>query len=173
MKVKEYDVLSRVLHFTMAVIIFYTFIGGYIGPHLSHHMEKIMATINVSLAMIATPLFIIRFVWSFFRTSPPLPQSIPKFQKNFARLSQSLIYQLMFTVFLSGFLMLSHPVTFFWLISVPNVITDSGVNDFFFDVHRVSCILLILMLVLHITAVIKHTFVNKDNIIRLMFPKKM
>lgn len=167
----QYDFFARLLHIVMAIIIFYTLIIGYSLHFLSPNLANILSTLNVSVATIAIPLFLARYLWTFFRITPELPQSIPKLQRGFAKLWHSLMYQIIFLVFISGVLMLTKPIDFFWVVHIENIISTPQVNQFFFLLHRISCALLTIMLIIHIAAVVKHTVISKNDVIRLMFPK--
>ncbi|MDE1336695.1 cytochrome b/b6 domain-containing protein [Vibrio aestuarianus] len=166
----KYDLLSIFLHWCMAIIIIYALIAGY-AMHLV--MDKptlfhILSILNMSWATIGAILLIVRWVWCFFRMTPELPASIPKLQRNIARLAHGVMYFLMMTNFLSGFLMLKKNYSFFWLFDIPNPITNIEVNTFFFSIHRVSCVLLLLMVVIHIIAVVKHRYINRNGVLNSM-----
>ncbi len=138
MTIQGYDPLSKLLHWTMAAVIIYATLAGYI-MHLvvdNKALFSLLSTLNISLATIATPLFIVRFIWRFFRNTPELPSSVSKLQKNAAKFIHSLIYLMMFLVFSSGFLMLEKSYFLFWMFNVPNLLDNQPVNEFFFMVHR-------------------------------------
>ncbi|WP_100751782.1 cytochrome b [Vibrio salilacus] len=165
-----YDALSKWLHWIMAVIIIYTIIAGY-GmlfvmdmPQLFH----VLSTLNMSFATIAAVLLVIRWLWSFFRQSPELPNTISSTQKSIAKLAHSVIYLVMFVVFVSGFLMLEHDYLFFWLFTIPTPISNAEVNGFFFMVHRIGCATLTTLVALHVTAALKHHLVSKNNVLKSM-----
>ncbi|NOH80404.1 cytochrome b [Vibrio sp. RE86] len=170
MKHPKYDLVSRSLHWIMATVIIYATVAGYV-MHLVMDRPEIfsfLSILNMSLATVVTPLLILRYVWSHFRHSPEMPSSIPKTQKGVAKLVHSLIYLLMFLVFSTGYLMLKEPYSFFWLVTIENLVKHPEINDFFFILHRVSCALLGLLVVVHITAALKHHFVSKNYVLRMM-----
>jgi cytochrome b561 len=74
----------------------------------------------------------------------------------------------MFVVFVSGFLMLKHEYPFFWLFTIPNPISNTEVNEFFFMVHRGGCATLATLVALHVAAALKHHFVSKNDVLRSM-----
>ncbi|MDE1312044.1 cytochrome b [Vibrio aestuarianus] len=166
----QYDVLSKLLHWCMAIIIIYALIAGY-AMHLVMDKPKlfhILSVLNMSWATIGAFLLVLRWIWRFFRVEPELPSSIPKLQRHIAKLAHSVIYLLMLIVFVSGFLMLKENYSFFWLFEIPNPVKNSEVNAFFFSVHRVSCVLLLLMVVIHIIAVVKHRYINRNGVLNSM-----
>ena len=168
--VSSYDSFSKWMHWTMAIIIIYATLAGYSmllvmdKPKLFHTLS----IINMSVATVAAVLLLFRWVWSFFRVEPELPDTIPTVQKKIAKLAHSVIYLIMLVVFVSGFLMLTHSYELFGLFTIPNPISNPEINQFFFMVHRVSCALLAGLIVLHIFAALKHHFVNKNNVLKSM-----
>ncbi|MGL5345596.1 MAG: cytochrome b [Plesiomonas sp.] len=176
MTVQYYDRLSRVLHWIMAAIIIYATFAGY-AMHLvvdsKPHVFSFLSTLNISLATVGTVLFFVRWIWRFFRVSPGLKiDNIPKNQINIAKMAHSVIYFAMFMVFFSGFLMIKESYLFFWMIEVPNPISSVPINDFFFTVHRIACIFLALMVLLHVAAVVKHHLVLRNNVLlRMLGPR--
>ena len=167
---KSYDPLARGLHFVMACIILYTLSAGFLSHLVSESIFAVLSILNMSLATLALPIFCLRYVWAFFRITPKLPSSIPQWQQSFAKLCHSLMYLFMLAVFLSGFLMLEKPYSFFWLFDIQNPISRPIINAFFFEAHVILCCVLAIMVILHLLAVIKHHYLNKNEVIKLMFP---
>ncbi|MCG9595395.1 cytochrome b/b6 domain-containing protein [Vibrio sp. Isolate25] len=166
----SYDRASKVFHWLMAIIILYTTIAGY-GMHFTtvgSPTFNFLSTLNMSLATIAVPVFLARWVWKYFRPSFNDELNTSSFQKNMAKLIHSLMYFTMFGVFTSGFLMLEHPYYFFWVIEINHFITEPEVSSFFFKVHRFSCLILASLVTLHILAVIHHHVIRKNKILKLM-----
>ena len=170
MKTDSYDLFSKILHWSMAFIIIYVSIAGYVMHLLieASALHSFLSVLNMSLATLATPLLVVRYIWKFFRSTPDMPRSISSIQMSIAKLVHSIIYLLMFIVFLSGYLMLTQSYSFFWIVDVDNVINNSDINQFFFTVHRIACLTLFLAVVLHVFAVLKHQFIAKNNVLQVM-----
>jgi superoxide oxidase len=153
----RYDIFSRILHWALAIGIMYATVVGY-GLHFisNQRLFSFFSELNMSLATVMTVLMVIRFLWRFFRPSVPYPQHIQGYKKGLVLLLHELFYLIIFAVMISGFLMLEHDYRLFGLIQMPQPINNLGVNHFFFSVHRYSCMALSLMVLLHISAVIKH-----------------
>ncbi|USH02294.1 cytochrome b/b6 domain-containing protein [Grimontia kaedaensis] len=170
---KRYDSLSRLLHWSMAAIIIYTTVAGYVMHLVVGTMAfDVLSVLNMSFATIGTVLFIMRWVWSYFRPKVESVNSTTTFEKNIAKFIHSVIYLLMFLVFVSGYLMLKEPYWFFWLVKIPNPVTDMVINDFFFFVHRASCAVLGIVVVMHIGAALYHQFWLRDNLLARLMPPK-
>ncbi|MGF1681332.1 cytochrome b [Photobacterium minamisatsumaniensis] len=172
MKTSNYDKITRYLHWSMAAIIIYATTAGYV-MHLvvdSHpRIFQFLSILNMSLATIGSIVFIFRWFWKHLRpTYSFTDHSIPSWQKKIAHMVHDIIYQLMFIVFVSGFLMLETNYELFWLITVPNPISSPEVNAFFFNVHRASCLLLAIVVLLHASAAIKHHYLSKNLVLLRM-----
>ncbi|MEZ9527052.1 cytochrome b [Enterovibrio norvegicus] len=172
---KRYDALSRVLHWSMALIIIYATIAGYV-MHLvidSHPaIFDVLSVINMSLSTIAAGLFVVRWVWRSFRPKVKTMASGTVLDRNIAKFVHGILYSLMFFVFVTGFLMLKEPFWFFWLFKIPNIVSEPAINAYFFTLHRVSCALLAFTVVVHIAAALYHQYWMRDNIIERLLPPK-
>ncbi|WP_019615847.1 cytochrome b [Psychromonas ossibalaenae] len=167
----HYDILSRALHWVMAIVIIYASFAGY-AMHLvidSHpKIFHFLSVVNMSLATAASGLYIIRYIWKFFRQPLVESQQIRTHQHSIAKLVHSLLYFLMFIVLSSGFLMVKYDYSFFWLFPVENMISNPEINDFFFLVHRFGCAFLALLVLMHAGAALHHHFIKKNNIMHRM-----
>lgn len=154
----------------MAFIIIYASIAGYV-MHLvidNKALHSFLSVLNMSLATVATPILAVRYTWKFFSHCPKMPEGISALQTSVAKLVHSLLYLLMFIVFLSGYLMLTQNYSLFWIVEVPNMINYPQVNQFFFTVHRATCMALFLAITLHVLAVVKHQYIAKNHVLKLM-----
>ncbi|WP_245597659.1 cytochrome b [Psychromonas aquimarina] len=167
----HYDLLSRTLHWIMAIVIIYASFAGY-AMHLvidSHPaVFHFLSIVNMSLATAASGLFILRYIWKFFRQPIESSELSNTTQHKIAKLVHSLLYFLMFIVLISGFLMVKHEYSFFWLFPVDNIITNPAVNEFFFMVHRFGCAFLSLVVLMHAGAALHHHFIKKNNTMHRM-----
>ncbi|MFM2667471.1 cytochrome b/b6 domain-containing protein [Vibrio mediterranei] len=174
MKNDRYDIASRLFHWSMAVVIIYATIAGY-TMHLvidsSPSLWSILSVMNMSLATITTPILLARWCWKYFR---PSVYHRVKYSRLYplARMTHSMIYFLMFLVFISGYLMLEESYKLFWLINIPNLIEAPQLNSFFFLVHRIGCIALSGFVIAHMLAAIYHHFWTGNNVLKLMWSSK-
>lgn len=168
----NYDKITRYLHWIMAVIIIYATAAGYV-MHLvidSHPaFFHFLSVMNMSLATVGSAVFVIRWFWKYFRPQRSFSErQIPRWQLNMAHMLHGVIYQLMFVIFISGFLMLDTSYQLFWLIEIPNPVTSQDINGFFFIVHRISCASLAVVITLHASAALKHHYVAKNQVLLRM-----
>ena len=165
----RYDVFSRVLHWIVAMVIIYAMSMGY----LLHALEgtswfTFFSELNMSLATVATPIMVVRFIWRFFRPSTPYPVTMPRRKKQLVVFAHEIFYLIIFSVLISGFLMLQKDYHLFGLLHVPRPVINLEINQFFFQLHRLSCIALGIMLLAHIGAVINYWRKGQNVILRRM-----
>lgn len=165
----KYDLFSRLLHWITAAIIIYAMCMGYVlhlleGTSWFHFFSEL----NMSLATVATPMMMIRFVWRFFKPAVPYPNYIPPRKRQLVAFLHEMLYLTIMVVLISGFLMLKHGYFLFGLIAVPQPVSSAEINAFFFAVHRVSCVLLCVIVVGHIGAVINYRRKGQREILQRM-----
>lgn len=168
MTVKYYDPLSRALHWFMAIVIIYaTFAGYYMHVVVDRDppLFNFLSILNMSMATLITPLFLLRWGWRYFRPKV-VEEANPHHQ--LAHLAHSLLYILMAIVLLSGFLMLDKGYMLFWFYFVPNPISSAEINAFFFSVHRAGCMSLGALVILHAAAALYHHFGRRNRMLYRM-----
>lgn len=165
----RYDLFSRVLHWGIAVAMIYVMIVGYSLHFIPNpRVFTFFSETNMSLGLVLTPFMVARFLWRYFRPPVPYGEMIKGHAKGLVHLLHEMFYLLIFVVLITGFLMMEKGFNFFGVIDFPRLITNLEINRFFFAVHRYSCIALAGMMVLHIAAVIKHHYFEKNAILRRM-----
>ncbi|PEI02234.1 cytochrome B [Pantoea agglomerans] len=165
----KYDLFSRLLHWLTAGIIIYAMCMGYVlhllaGTSWFHFFSEL----NMSLATVATPVMMVRFVWRFFKPAVPYPDYIPPRKRQLVAFLHEMLYLTIMVVLISGFLMLKNGYCLFGLIAVPQPVSSAEINAFFFTVHRTSCMLLGLIVVGHIGAVINYRRKGQREILQRM-----
>lgn len=167
----RYDIMTRILHWSMAIIIIYASVAGY-AMHLvvdkNPLLWSFLSTLNMSVATIGTFLFSIRWLWRYFRPDVVEIENINNIQRKISHIMHSFLYFIMFTVFISGFLMIEHSYDLFWLVNIPQPIKNLDINKFFFSIHRVSCIILSISVLIHISAALHHQLIKKNNLLSRM-----
>lgn len=165
----RYDKFTRLLHWIIAIGIIYASIVGYSLHFITNpSVFTFFSELNMALATVVTVLMVIRFIWRFFRKSVPYDDHFSRAKKGFVVLMHEVFYLIIFVVLISGFLMLKNHYSFFGLFDIPQPIVNEPVNEFFFQVHRVGCASLAIMLLLHVAAVIKHQVIDKNAILSRM-----
>ncbi len=177
---------ARVIHWVMALMILGLLgVGNYMTSLDIFNPDRFTLTQqHKSIGFVVFVLAIIRVGWRLSnRTSPTLPEAMPGWQKAASHASHYALYALIFIMPLSGWLMSSasplndpgaYPVQIrnmvFGLFEMPDPFATGSerLEEIFHTIHAVSARLMILILLVHTAAALKHHFVDKDTILRRM-----
>jgi cytochrome b561 len=154
---RPFPVFSRILHWTMAVLVLaMLFIGiGMVSSVSAYHQ---LVAIHKPLGILVLVLVAIRLVNRLVNPPPPLPEGMPPWQRFAALGSHVLLYILMFAVPLVGWAMLSaarYPVVLYGTLQLPPIMPQ---NPELFAVlretHTVLALLLFVTFLAHFGAVV-------------------
>lgn len=174
-KPEAYGTIAKSFHWGMAALIIGMLALGLYMTGLPFSPDKLQLY-GIHKAVGATILFLValRLVWRLLNTVPPLPATLPAWQKWGAHLSHFGLYGLMFAMPLTGWLLSSaagFPVSVFGLFTLPNLVApDPQLRELFEGAHEILANLLILLIVAHFGAALKHHVIDKDNILKRMLP---
>src|SRR5262249_7926413 len=121
----QFTVFSRLLHWVMAAMVLaMLFIGVGMVSSVSERYH-LLVSIHKPLGIAILILVVIRFASRLLSPAPPLPASLPLWQKLAAKLSHYLLYALMFIQPLVGWAMLSaarYPIVLYGPIQLPPIL---------------------------------------------------
>ena len=113
----------------------------------------------------------LRFIWRLFK-APPNHLPMPSWQKKISKITHLLLYFLMFGVPISGYfysLAAGIPVVMFGIWPLPIFIEADQSLKLILKITHISLVYSMTSLVIiHILAVIKHQFIDRDNLIKRM-----
>ncbi len=126
-------------------------------------------------------LSVLRLAWRFTHRPPPEPASIPNWQQRVAGIAHTLLYVLMFAIPVTGWIMssaspLNIDTILFNVVTIPHLPPFSDlpnkaeIAENFHEYHELAGNLLILILLAHIGAALKHHLIDKDTILVRMLP---
>ncbi len=119
-------------------------------------------------------LVLLRLGWRVTHVPPPLPAGMPSWQVRAAAAGHHLLYVLMIVVPLSGWLMSSakgFQTVWFGVLPLPDLLDkDKALGDALLRTHE--CLNYLFMAVVggHVTAALKHQFVDRDGLLSRMLP---
>lgn len=115
--------------------------------------------LHKSLGITIAAFIVFRVIWRLTHTAPPLPASVPAWQRQVSSIVHFLLYGLMIAMPLTGYLqsMYSKYDTKLWGVALPRLAeADAAARETFTDLHQILAYLFIVVLVLHVGAAIKH-----------------
>jgi cytochrome b561 len=164
---RPFPLLSRVLHWTMAImIVAMLFIGiGMIASPPDYHE---LISIHKPLGILVLILVAIRLVNRLLNPPPPLPDGMPPWQRFAAYGSHVLLYALMFALPLVGWAMLSaarYPVVLYGPWQLPPIAPQSPeLFALLRSTHTVLALLLFVTFLAHLSAALMHALIFRDGV---------
>ncbi len=163
---------SRVLHWLMAVAVLAMLLIGtaMVSSLADYHW---LASIHRPLGIVIFVLVIIRFLNRQLKPPPPFPATMSPVERLAATMSERLLYALMFALPLVGWGMLSaarYPIGV-GAFALPPILPQSLL---LFTVlrksHTALAYLLFFTFMAHLSAVLYHSLVLRDGLLRRMVP---
>lgn len=174
----RYGALAILLHWAMAALLLVLLaMGVYMVqlPDVGFDTEKItLILVHKALGMLALAGVVARLAWRVLNPLPRLAEGLPAWQQVAARFVHLWFYALMFALPLTGWLMNSaggYPLPFFGLFELPDIASrNESLFRLWIVVHRWLGYALVLLLVLHAGAALRHHWQLRDDTLRRILP---
>lgn len=182
-EVSRYNNVAIVLHWLTALLIISMLAGGKYMVSLaeSDSLRFTLTQWHKSFGLTILALTILRIIWRLTHKTPTLPATMHTWERAVAHASHALFYLLIVFLPLSGWLLVSaSPLNittylFDWvrvphLPIVSNASNKAELAEQFHHLHFYASTVLIVLLLLHIGAALRHQFALKDQLMRRMSP---
>ena len=172
---ETWGTVAKNFHWWMAALIFAQFALGLMAANWHLSPTKLQLFIwHKSIGMLILPLLVARILWRAASVTPTLPGDMPAWEHRAAQASHGLLYALMIALPLSGWVINSAaniPFRIFGLVRLPAITQpDKQTAELFERVHVGLVIALVLVLVVHVVAALRHHFVKRDTVLARMLP---
>ncbi len=121
-------------------------------------------------------LVLVRLAWRIGHKPPALPAHMPAIERLAAHAGHHLLYVLMLAIPLSGWLMSSakgFQTVWFGVLPLPDLLAkDKALGNLLETVHVVLNYTLIAVLLGHVGAALKHHFIDRDDVLTRMLPRR-
>ncbi len=170
---RQFTAFSRLLHWTMAAMVL-TMLGIGVAMVASLADYHVLISIHRPLGIAILILVVVRFVNRLLNPPPPFPATMARAERLAATASEYTMYGLMLVLPLVGWGMLSaarYPIVLFGSLHLPYILPH---NVMLYAVlrqaHTVLAYLLFLTFVAHLGAILFHTLIVRDGILKRMAP---
>ena len=127
-------------------------------------------------------LMVLRILWRLTHRAPALPQTLKPPERFLARVSHYGLYVLLLAMPLTGWAVVSAakfnvPTYLYQTIYVPHISFFANhpqkayLDDLTSTVHLTLAIIITALIGLHIAGVLKHHFIDRDDVLKRMLPK--
>jgi cytochrome b561 len=172
---KKYGRVAVALHWIVAAcLVFSVTLGLIIGNvEESEATERVLA-VHKSFGITIFVLVCIRLGWRLTHPAPPLPATMPAYQRLAAELTHGLLYVTLLAMPVAGYIAVAargRETRFFGLFEVPQWAPLSRIlSQNATTVHVYGQYVLYALLAAHIGAALYHRFVLKDDVLARMWP---
>ncbi|HTV87234.1 MAG TPA: cytochrome b [Dyella sp.] len=171
---RQWGSIAKLFHWLVALGILVNGVWGLLMTDMSPSMSKIsIYALHKSIGLTILALFFLRLAWRLYDRAPP-DEPAPLWQRVAAHATHALLYGLILAMPLSGWWYNSlhgFPLQWFKLFNLPAL---AGKNEELAHtahaIHEYLFYLLLLVLIAHVGAALKHHFFDKDNVLRRMLP---
>lgn len=169
-----YTKTAITFHWLMAVLLIANFALGLTMEEMELSPDKLQFVSWHKWAGITLlGLVTLRFLWRAFANRPVL-LPMATWQRRLAKLTHFLMYLLLFAIPISGWLMSSaggFTVSYLGLFPLPDLVAkDKQLFELLKEVHEVLNFTLLGLVILHVLAVLKHQFIDRDATLARMVP---
>ncbi|MBW9090492.1 cytochrome b [Rhizobium wenxiniae] len=180
---RNFNSVSKLLHWLMAAIILVAWGVGYYGGAMLHYgvsdgetAQKIWAiTLHKSIATTTLFLIVGRLIWRAYNRPPELTE-MPAIMKLATHLGHFALYFLMVAVPLSGWWNSSsagYPIPVAGLFTIPGLGgKNPELTPYLVSAHFYLSWALAIVVAGHAAFALKHHFIDKDETLTAMLPKK-
>jgi cytochrome b561 len=171
----RYPRMAVVLHWTVALpIIALLATGLYVVGTAPNTAERtFFFTLHKSLGIVTAIFIVVLIVWRIRHAAPPLPASMPRWERKAAILNHRLFYVCMVLATLTGYLTSSFSKYGPKLFSIPLPYwgwEDAALRSDFAAAHRLTAFVFAALIAIHVVAALKHLLVDKDGVFQRMMP---
>jgi cytochrome b561 len=170
---QQFNVLARILHWTMAAMIL-TMLGIGVAMVASLADYHLLLSIHRPLGIAILILVVLRFINRKLSTLPAFPATMSHTERHVAKVSEYLMYGLMLVLPLVGWGMLSaagYPIVLFGSLHLPFILPHSLMLYWVLrQAHTVLAYLFFVTFVAHFGAILFHTLIVRDGMLKRMAP---
>lgn len=173
----HYTSTAKALHWVIALIIFGLLGLGFYMTDLALSPTKLkLYSWHKWAGVTVFALVVVRLAWRAAHRPPALPAHMGALERFAAHAGHHLLYVLMVVIPLSGWLMSSAKgvqTVWFGVLPLPDLLVkDKEVGDLLQTLHMSLNFVLIAVLLGHIGAALKHHFINRDDVLARMLPRR-
>jgi len=168
----RYGVVSQTLHWIIAALVVALIVMGKAGDIDAEEGNSLYFW-HTSLGLLVLLLVIARILWRFVTPLPKHPTTMSRLAGRVATGLHLLFYVFLLALPLSGWLASSAEggtTTFFGVATLPAWNVGGAGEDLFEEAHEVLGNVLLILVILHALAALKHHFVDKDDVLLRMLP---
>lgn len=170
---QTYGLAARAFHWSVALLVFILLPLGWYMHDLPLGLARYRyVEWHKSLGLLLLILMLGRSLWRAFNPPPQLPDTLPRWELLAAKLTHWALYGALFLQVSAGMALVwaaNSPLLFFGWFAVPSPIdADKPLRHLMEEAHELLAFVIVLLLLMHIGAALRHHFILKNDILRRM-----
>ena len=171
----RYGIIAQLLHWLMAGLILVQLLVGRYAAGLDPGIERLVwMSRHKSLGITILALMLLRLGWRLSSPPPPLPSTMPGWERRTAQLTHLCMYALLIIAPVVGWLSASAyglSINWFGMLLLPDLVAKNpALADELVALHRVLVYTLAGLLLVHIAAALRHALIRRDGLFSRMLP---
>lgn len=172
----RYGFIAQLFHWTVAVLVFVQAGMGIYVDDLPLGLARLQwLSRHKALGFVILVLVLARLAWRLVNPAPPMPGSMPRWERRIARATHWLLYALLLAAPVAGWMHADAAglgVNVFGLFTLPGLVAKNPqLSEWFHDAHVVLVATLAVLLFLHVAAALRHALL-RDGVFGRMVPWK-
>jgi len=173
---ERYTRTAVILHWLIALAILGQIAFGWYLQPIQRGAPERAALVNFhkSTGLVIGVLIVIRLAWRLLHKPPPLPESMPAWERSAARVNHVLLYACMLIMPIAGYTASNFSrfgVKFFNAVPLPPWgVDDRDIYAFFNGLHVGTSYVFVTLIALHALAAARHLIFPRHGILRRMMP---
>jgi cytochrome b561 len=180
----RYDGVAIAIHWLTALAIAAQLIMGWTMTSMKpgSYLQFSLYQWHKSVGMTILALSVLRLLWRLLHKPPPLPATMPVWEKHVAKASHACLYVLLIALPLSGWAVVSAsplniPTVLYGVLPLPHLPVLPDLPDkraaeaALILVHESAGWILVILLAGHIGAALRHHFKKRDDVLARMLPR--
>lgn len=167
---------ARWLHWIVAVAVLMMIPAGLVMTQegLPRPVQDTLFIFHKNLGTLLFLVIMVRVIYRLTHRPPPLPESVPLWQRRAAAVSHVMLYVLLVIMPISGFVRVragGYPIELLDRLGFgPWIGKSEPLADAASALHATAAFLLIAVLAIHIAAALQHALIRRDGVWSRMWP---
>ena len=169
-----YKPLAKVFHWLTAFLVLLTIPAALImlRPGIERSLQDPLFLFHKNIGVVILVLTALRLAYRSVNPAPPLPASVPAWQRGTARATHWALYALLIAMAVSGYVRVvagGFPLEVFDWLGVPHPIPRSeSLADTAKSIHATLRYPLVALIAIHMGAALQHAFIKRDGVFQRM-----
>jgi cytochrome b561 len=171
-----YKPLAKAFHWLTALLVLLTIPAALImlSPGIERSVQDPLFMFHKNIGVVILVLTALRLAYRLINPPPPLPESVPNWQRQVASLTHWLLYGLLLAMAISGYVRVTaggFPLEIFDRIGLPRPVPRSdSLAETAKTIHATLRYPIIALIALHIGAALHHAIIKRDGAFQRMWP---